>query len=423
MASLLIRSSTVRLVIFISSFILATIIVFQLVWLKKVYHLEEKEFNHNIVKTFRGLYEDLEINSYNFTHLNELIQNTSPDLYLANVPMPIDKDSLMSYLQYELEDNGVFANCVLGVYSASAGKYIYTEPLTFPGSKKLAYTTLPESSNRNNHIALYFPNRRQYILSEMNFWIISSVVLFVVLILLAGSLFYFYRQKFVNETQRDFIHSFTHEFKTPVAVISLAAEVLKNPAIVQKPDKLLTYAGIVEYQSAYLQSQVQKLLKFAHTEANQLHLSKEKVNLHTLIQEAVKNLGPLIDERNAVVTYELQLKDPILYADKDYLVIVITNLLDNAIKYARTPKVFISTKKEGEYIHLTVEDNGIGIQKSQMKNVFKKFFRVVDGDAYASKGFGLGLSFVKLIVQAHKGKIKLESQYGNGSRFTIELPA
>ncbi len=401
---------------------MATIIVFQLVWLKKVYRLEEKEFNHNIVKTVRGLYEDLEINSYNSAHLNELIENTSPNLYLANIPLPIDKDSLISYLQYELEDNGVFTNCLLGVYSADSSRYIYTQLMASAGVKNAASFSLPDSKSSYDHIALYFPNRHQYILGEMNFWIISSVVLLIVLILLAGSLFYFYRQKFVNETQRDFIHSFTHEFKTPVAVISLAAEVLKNPAIAEKPDKLLTYAGIVEYQSAYLQSQVEKLLRFAYTEPNQLHLNKEKVNLHILIQEAVNNLGPLIDERKAIVHYDLLAKDPVLTADKDYLIIVITNLLDNAIKYARQPVVTISTSSKGAALILSVEDNGIGIEKDQVKNIFKKFFRVRNGETYTAKGFGIGLSFVKMIVDAHKGKIKVESRYGKGSCFAIELP-
>jgi len=199
MSSLLIRASTVRLAIFISTIIIATIIVFQLVWLKKVYHFEEKEFNHNVVKTVRGLYEDLEITTYNSSHLNELIENPAPDLYLANIPLPVNKDSLVSYLQYELEDVGVFTDCLLGVYSADSAKYVFTELLASAGVQKSTSIPLPELRRGYDHIALYFPNRRQYILSQMNFWILSSVILLLVLLLFGGSLYFFYKQKFVND--------------------------------------------------------------------------------------------------------------------------------------------------------------------------------------------------------------------------------
>jgi len=140
------------------------------------------------------------------------------------------------------------------------------------------------------------------------------------------------------------------------------------------------------------------------------------------MQQAVSNLEPLIDERQAVVSYDLQATDPLLFADRNYLLIVITNLVDNAIKYAKLPQVLISTKNSGRAIHFTIADNGIGIEKEQVKNIFKKFFRVRTGETYTAKGFGLGLSFVKKIINAHKGKITVESKPGKGSSFTIELP-
>jgi two-component system phosphate regulon sensor histidine kinase PhoR len=321
-----------------------------------------------------------------------------------------------------LEDFGVFTDCYLGIYSADSGKFIYKELLRSAGTKAKTAPVIPVLTRSYDHIVLYFPNRRQYILEQMNFWTISSVVLLLVLILFGGSLYYFYRQKFLNETQKDFIHNFTHEFKTPVSVISLAADVLKNPAIVSKPDKLATYAGIVEYQAAYLQSQTEKLLNFAYTESAQLHFAKDRVNIHELIQEAMNNLMPLINERNAKVQLELHATDPFLIANRDYLVIVIINLVDNAIKYSKEPKITISTSNAGRYIILSVKDNGIGIEAGQIKNLFKKFFRIRKEDTYTTKGFGIGLAFVKKIVMVHGGKIKVESTPAKGSAFTIELP-
>ena len=341
---------------------------------------------------------------------------------MARISLPLGIDSTTSYLQDELENFEVFTDCYLGIYSVKKNGYVYTGLLKSAVTKRNHNSTIPVLSRPYDHLTLYFPNRRQYILAQMNVWIISSVLLLLVLILFGWGLYYFYRQKFLNETQTDFIHNFTHEFKTPVSVISLAADVLKNPAIVEKPEKLATYAGIVEYQAAYLQNQIEKLLHFAYTESRRLDFLKEKVNMHELIQEAVNNLTPLINERKAIITLELDGEDSFLVANRDYLVIVIINLLDNAIKYSKEPNIIITTKKVHNRILLSVKDNGIGIEKSQIKKLFNKFFRIRKGDTYTSKGFGLGLAFVKRIVKGHKGRIKVESEPGKGSNFTVELP-
>jgi two-component system phosphate regulon sensor histidine kinase PhoR len=422
MASYSIRSSTIRLGIFISTLVIATILVFQLVWLKKIYLKEQREFDQGVIKAIQGLYEDMDAAVYKYSHLNELIENPEPHLYLAHITLPVNYDTLTSYLQEELYGFGIFTDCHIGIYSAKDNRYIHTGLVKGAIVKGKRDAEVPLISRNFDHIALYFPNRKQYILGKMDFWITSSVILLLVLILFGASLYYFYRQKFLNEIQKDFIHNFTHEFKTPVSVISLAADVLKNPAIIQKPEKLATYAGIVEYQASYLKNQTEKLLNFAYTESRQLYFTKEKVNIHELVQEAVNNLAPLIQERNALIQLELNAENPYLIANKDYLIIVIINLLDNAVKYSKQPRVTVITKNKDDRMILSVMDNGMGIEKNQIKKVFKKFFRIHKEDTYTSKGFGIGLSFVKKIVTAHGGKIKAESEPGKGSNFTIELP-
>src|SRR5258705_5590150 len=241
MASFLIRSSAIRLGIFISTLIIAIIVIFQLAWLRKVYRYEQKEFDHSVIKVIRGLYEDLNISVYYSTHLNELIEKPEQHLYLAQITLPVNTDSLTSYLQDELEDFGIFTNCQLGVYNSVAKKYVFTDVLTSAGVNEKIKSALPVPARQNDYVALYFPNRQQYILSQMNFWIISSALLLFVLLLFSAGIYYFYRQKFLNETQKDFIHNFAHEFKTPVSVIGLAADVLMNKTIIEKPDKLSTY--------------------------------------------------------------------------------------------------------------------------------------------------------------------------------------
>jgi two-component system phosphate regulon sensor histidine kinase PhoR len=407
---------------FISTLIIAVILVFQLIWLVKVYRYEEKEFDHSVVRAIRGLYEDLSITAYNTSPLNELIEKPGRHLYLAHISWPVNTDSLSRYLQYELEDFEIFTSCQLGIYSTTANSYVYQTVFQSAVGKETSASNLPVIRHPYDYIALSFPNRERYILSQMNFWIISSAVLLIVLVLLGGSLYFFYKQKFLNETQKDFIHNFTHEFKTPVAVIGLAADVLKDEHIIEKPAKLNTYANIVEYQANYLHKQIERLLKFAYTDSNHIHLEKEAVNIHELVREAVSNLTPLINEKKATLRYQLDAGNPVLQADRDYLIIVITNILDNAIKYSRHPEIRISTANTSRTFTLSVQDNGIGIEKKQAKKLFRKFYRVKQGEVYAAKGFGIGLSFVKKIITAHKGKVTVESSLGKGSNFTVELP-
>ncbi len=422
MSTFLLRSSTIRLGIFISTLIIAVILIFQLAWLKKVYRFEQKEFDHGVVKAIKGLYEDLDVNVYYSTHLNELLENPESHLYLAHIDLPVNYDTLVSYLQYELEDFGIFTDCHIGIYNSVQNKYAYTKILTLTGAKDRTNTGLPLPVRKFNYLAMYFPNRQQYILSQMNFWIFSSAILLIVLILFSTGLYYFYRQKFLNETQKDFIHHFTHEFKTPVSVISLAADVLKNEKIIEKPSKLAMYAGIVEYQVHYLQGQIEKLLQFAYSESGQLHFDKKEVDVHEVVIKAVNNLTPIINEKNAQIIYELKASHSIIQVDEGYLLITITNLLDNAIKYSKEPRIIVATENDDKILRLIVKDNGIGIEKSEIKKIFRKFYRVRRGDTYVTKGFGLGLSFVKTFLDSHNGKIKIESTPGSGSTFIIELP-
>lgn len=415
-----IRSSTARLSILISALIISIIVVIQLIWLRKVYRFEEKEFDISVLKTIRGLYEDLDI--YSSSNLSELVERPEQHLYIAHIKLPVNYDSLKSDLQFELEDFDIYTNCSLGVYEAASNQFRYHTTLLSAGTHDRAYHRVPFLKRKYDYIALYFPNRQQYILYEMNFWIISSIILLIVLIICGGSLYFFYRQKTLNEIQREFVQNFTHEFKTPVATLALAAETLENKNIIDKPEKLATYAGIVKYQSAYLNKQIEKLLRFAHIESGRLHLSRKTVDMHQLIRESITHLMPLIQQKNASLQLNLNATRPSLAADRDYMIILITNLIENAIKYSRQPVITITTiNKPGHFI-LSVTDNGIGIEKSQVKKMFRKFYRIQNNEEYPAKGFGIGLTFVKKITDAHAGKVYVESVPGVGSTFTVELP-
>jgi two-component system phosphate regulon sensor histidine kinase PhoR len=242
-----------------------------------------------------------------------------------------------------------------------------------------------------------------------------------VLIWLGISLFYLNRQKSLNELQRDFVNNFSHEFKTPLSVIALAAESLKKNSVQDKKEKISQYADMVGYQSKYLQGQIDRLLRYSFSENTGLQLIRENVNMHELVHEAVNNLQPLIDLKKAEINYELKAENVMVNGDKNYLLIVLINILENALKFSPHPVIAISTYNEHQTLSVSIKDNGVGIEKKYIKNIFKKFFRVPKGDIHSSKGFGIGLSFVKKIIGSHHGSIKVESVPGIGTNFIITL--
>ena len=418
------RSSTLKWILLSTSVLIALIVMVQLYWLKKVYSFEEKQFNNNVVKSIRGVFEDLEMNDNPALNLQQLIDNPGLNYYLFKADTIPQKDSLIFYLQREFEDFDVLTDCKLGAYSSDSNRYIYAEYIPSPASRYPVQqaTDLPVFSQRYDHILLYFPHRSNYILQQMNFWIISSVTLFIALIGLAVSLFYFYRQKFLADIQKDFVNNFTHEFKTPLAVMKIAADVLAQDAIMQHPNRLERYTAIIKNQTEHLQNQVSRLLRAAASENRKLPIEKEDLNTQTLIEQALSKVQPLIDQTGAKIEVKLEGNQHEIHADKAHLELAVVNLLENALKYSTDPHIVIQTGLEDHDFYISVKDNGIGIEKKYQKNIFKKFYRVPTGDVHNVKGFGLGLNFVKKIIDAHDGKIKVYSIPGIGTEFRLFIP-
>jgi two-component system phosphate regulon sensor histidine kinase PhoR len=418
------RSSTLKWLSLSATVLIALIILVQLYWLKKVYSFEQNQFTVNVMKSIRGVFEDLEMNDNPALNLQQLINRPDQDYFLFKADTIPIKDSLVYYLQHEFEDFNILTNVKIGIYSAQSRNYIDQVSIEMPPSasgSQPAYG-LPVFATDYDHILLYFPNRNKYILSEMNFWIISSVVLSLALIGLAISLFYFYRQKFLAEIQKDFVNNFTHEFKTPLAVIKIAGDVLDQENIVHQPDRLARYTAIIKHQTEHLQSQVERLLKASSIQHRQLPISKKRVNPQHLIEEALNKVQPLVDQKHARIELKLDNQKEEIEADPAHLELAIVNILENALKYSQDPKILVESGKEESDFYISVKDNGIGIEKKYLKNIFKKFYRVPTGDVHNVKGFGLGLNFVKRIVDAHDGRIRVHSLPGIGTEFKLFIP-
>ena len=420
---MVIRSKTLRLVILTSTVLITIIVAIQLVWLQKVYLYEEKQFNINVSKSIKSLYDDMQLVGDVKDNVQKVIENVSPDVYLLRIDCSPNLDQLWVNLKAELTDFDVYTDCRAAVYEPTQKKYTSEQYIDLPDSyfPSKNETELPVYERDYPYIALYFPHRGQYIINQMIFWIASSGLLLLVLIGFGFSIFYLYRQKFFNETQRDFVNNFTHEFKTPLAVIKIAADVLQQQNIIEKPDKLKNYAGIIHEQTAHLQSQVQRLLEIAYTDRSSLPLEKEKFDINLLIAGSINDLQPLIEQRYAVIKTNFTIKNLIINADKSYLRLCLINLIENAIKYSTTPVIEISTRVDATTLFIAVKDNGIGIAAEHQKKIFERFYRITDGELHISKGFGLGLNFVKKVIDTHHGKIEVLSELGSGSTFTIKL--
>lgn len=418
------RASTIKWIVLSGATIITIIIVMQLYWLNHIYHLEKRHFNTTVVKCIRGLFEDVHLGEGQGNHLHQSIER-HPDehSFVISISRIPEKDSLINNLAQELRGFEVFTACRVAVYDGSMDRYAYQQFIPAPGDMPGNMPgNLPVYKTGGHYLLLQFPQRGYYIIGRMDFWIFSSALLVAVLVGLAFSMFYFYRQKFLVEIQKDFVNNFTHEFKTPLAVMKIATEVLAQPGIVNQPDRMIKYATIIGNETEHLQHQVERLLQMAVSENGGLQMNMVHFEPVELIKQALVKLQPLIEDKKAVVEVKLTDDSIIFYGDKAHLELALINLIENAIKYSKKPYIIIEAGVERGSRFMSVKDNGVGIEKKYGKNIFKKFYRVPTGDVHNVKGFGLGLNFVKSIVDAHAGKITVHSVPGIGTEFRIVIP-
>ena len=253
-------------------------------------------------------------------------------------------------------------------------------------------------------------------------WYFLNGILFFVVIFFGYAVYVIIKQKQLSEIQKNFINNLTHEFKTPIASIDLAAKVLSNPKICEQPDRLAEYVKIVGQQNKRLSAHVEKLLQMATIEKTKLQLNIEEVELNTFISESILEFKNSQNGREYSVIFESSVGEAIISADKLHFSNLIFNILDNAIKYCDViPEIVIRLNTKGKYYDILFEDNGIGISSGDRKKIFNRFYRVPTGNVHDVKGFGLGLDYVKKIVLRHGWSIKVIENSRKGSTFIVEI--
>ncbi|MEX2511811.1 MAG: HAMP domain-containing sensor histidine kinase [Cyclobacteriaceae bacterium] len=275
-----------------------------------------------------------------------------------------------------------------------------------------------------NFLVIHFPNKENYLLRQVFFPLMSSLLfLGIIIICFVYAVRVIIRQKKISEIKNDFINNMTHEFKTPISTVSLAVEALQDPDLVGQKSIRKRYLDIIKDENIRLGGQVEQVLQAAALDKNDFKLKIEKVDLFQLITMAKEHFSLLVENRGGEILVDYQPHEKEIEADYFHLTNIVNNLLDNANKYSKTaPKIAIEVKEYDGFFQIDIRDHGIGMNREAIRKIFDKFYRVPTGNIHDVKGFGLGLSYVKTMVEAHKGTVKVESELGKGSLFTIILP-
>ena len=439
----------INAVIILGVLSLSSILLVQLLWVRKTIEIQStssaiqqksdslnlKEFSEqtnlalrNVLNVISNAIED---SSEHYGAIKQLNVNQ----FKVDIIQELDPYYLETLLKKALYNQNIHEDFTFGIYDC------FTNQLTFSKLYKFTDDSLYTLVNNNiigldsarlklkndgHYFTVFFPNVQNKLPQNTVFlspWIYISTIVFLVLIFFGFSLATIIKQKRLSEVITDFINNMTHELKTPIATISLSSEMIMRLETDDDLEKAKKYAGIIFKENKRLETQVERVLNISTLDTENTTLNKKSLDFHELLVEVkdtfdfnqLANGGKILIENNASV-FTIQ-------ADPIHITNVVYNLLDNAVKYSTTkPVISITTKNERNYLVIEIKDNGIGIRKEDLKMIFDKFYRVSTGNIHDIKGFGLGLFYVKLIINEHNGSIDVKSKLGEGSTFTIKLP-
>lgn len=408
--------------------VLSTVLMFatQYFWVRNAYNLEKKLFSTQVTIALKNVAVQLLRMNNNNSPVDSIVTKVNDKYYTVQVNDKIDSTVLEPLLKRELLAQQIKTDFEYSVYDCESENMKYGRYVSFSNTDKpddILPTEFPKNKKENNYFAVHFPQLSTFLTKEMSSWFVSTFVLIIFMVILAYTIFIIFRQKRLSEIQKDFVNNMTHEFKTPLATIKISSEVLKNPNIINNPERLLNYATIINNECLHLTNQVERVLQMAKSQKETITLNKEVFELEPQLEEIIdKTYKPLIRSRGGVIDLKVE-PGLSVEADKLHFKNVIVNLLDNAIKYCKeVPEIHIDATRDREQIKISIRDNGIGMSKENLKNIFNKFYRIPTGNLHDVKGFGLGLNYVKLIIRQHGGDIKVQSELDKGSEFCIFIP-
>lgn len=439
----------INAVIILGVLSLSSILLVQLLWVRKTIEIQStstaiqqksdslnlKEFSEQTNLALRNVLNIISSAIEDSSDQYGAIKQLNINQFKVDIIQELDPYYLETLLKKALYNQNIHEDFTFGIYDC------FTNQLTFSKLYKFTDDSLYKLVNNNiigldsarlklkndgHYFTVFFPNVQNKLPQNTVFlspWIYISTIVFLVLIFFGFSLATIIKQKRLSEVITDFINNMTHELKTPIATISLSSEMIMRLDNDNDLEKAKKYAGIIFKENKRLETQVERVLNISTLDTENTTLNKKSLDFHELLDEVkdtfdfnqLANGGKILIENNASI-FTIQ-------ADPIHITNVVYNLLDNAVKYCITkPFISITTKNERNYLVIEIKDNGIGIRKEDLKMIFDKFYRVSTGNIHDIKGFGLGLFYVKLIINEHNGSIDVKSKLGEGSAFTIKLP-
>ncbi|OAV43649.1 hypothetical protein A3850_003670 [Lewinella sp. 4G2] len=356
--------------------------------------------------------------------------------YATDLDERIDRESMDKELRTEFANADLKGDIEYGVYDAKKEEFIIRNGrrLSEMGSDTARHIDLLRSSNRvplydvdgetPGYLMAYSPRKDSVILNTILNNLLASL-LFIAIILgcFVYTIYVILFQKKLSEMKTDFINNMTHEFKTPIATISLATDSINSPKVSGDPEKVRRFARIIKQENKRMNDQVEKVLQMAKLDKNKLNLNLTEVDVNDLVIEAGEYIRLQVEPREGSVVVLADADPSTIQADETHIASLINNLLDNANKYSpEAPEIIVSTRNVASGIEITIQDHGLGMSREARKNIFDRFYRVHTGDRHDVKGFGLGLSYVKTITEVHGGSIQVKSELGKGSSFIVTLP-
>ncbi len=356
--------------------------------------------------------------------VHEMISNETIDINRRVRPEEID-----SLLKIEFENKGIDIYFNFGVLDNNTNHFVFIDTANM-AKEPLINSPLKASLFPNDIIGnatflvVNFPAKDQFLFKKIFATLSSSIILLLIIIAcFSYAIYIILKQKKLSELKNDFINNMTHEFKTPIATVSLASEALSDPDIAKEKINIAKYVGVIKEETKRLGAQVERVLQAATMDRGELRINKKDEDIHQILSDCIDRAKIQVEAKSGLISSKLDASNYFSIIDGHHFFNAITNLLDNAIKYSdNNPVISISTLNENGRIKILIKDSGIGISKEQQKYIFEKFYRVTTGNIHNVKGFGLGLNYVHYVVEAHQGIISVESDLGKGSTFIIDLP-
>lgn len=439
------KSKNIRIIVFLALATLVLLVLNQFYWIKKDFDFQdniikiqeenkiqdEALFNTRVTLAIVNVRDKLlSIRPENDKVYLEPVKKISERYFVASFYDTINKDLLKNLLVEEFKSYNIEEVFEYGVYDCFIDSIIFDKyvGLSVKKNNLIENDVVSKKWNHDGHyFGVYFPKHKvDTSIIKKSFpktLLLSSLAILIAVVIIGYAILVILKQKRLSEVKTDFINNMTHELKTPIATIKLSSDVLLNPAMLNDKDRLKKYAKIIKSENNRLEGQVERVLQVAKLEQDSIELNFEKVNIHDVIKHSVDVYNITVSEREGYISCDLDAEEHIIMADKVHVTNVIHNIIDNGIKYSKEkPLISIHTETIRKGISISITDNGIGMTKEHKNNIFEKFYRIPKGSVHDVKGFGIGLFYVKFVIEEHGGKIIVDSELGIGSTFTIWLP-